>query len=383
MNNEHEIVENLIENRLLTNGLYYGNAGRLLALNNFKLSSNANDKLISKIEELTYTHFSGLFDSIEDETESYGWGFSNGLSGQLFSLLCIDEYNKEKLCDDDNIKLLSNLVYKKLIGFESLDYDLFNGEIGIILFLIKSNFLLPTEYLINLNNRILKQIERDQPNKINFGLAHGIPSLIILFSKLYIIYKKDFLLKTLNDLVRYVLIYNKGTNPSFFPSTIENNEPIYRNRMAWCYGDLGICLSLVIASKVLKDSKLSEFCYSILASKNNNNNLTTLCITESSFCHGIYGVAYLFYKASRYLNNNPTLNNISKEWFYTANKFNFDTYPYEKDKLTLIKIIQKERENHPHKDVMYSLLEGMSGELLVKNTIINKTPSNWDQCFLL
>ena len=75
----------------------------------------------------------------------------------------------------------------------------------------------------------------------------------------------------------------------------EDGKPIYKSRLAWCYGDIGISIALRNIANVNMDDKLMAFSQSIAkfaAEKriNPNDNM----VYDAGICHGAAGISQYF-----------------------------------------------------------------------------------------
>jgi lantibiotic modifying enzyme len=92
-----------------------------------------------------------------------------------------------------------------------------------------------------------------------------------------------------------------------YPSSINVTS---HSRLAWCYGDLGICYSFLYASKVLKDKKIEkeflEMIDLILVRGITDSGLVHFddySFFDTGFCHGLSGIYYILYKINELMPN--------------------------------------------------------------------------------
>ncbi len=132
----------------------------------------------------------------------------------------------------------------------------------------------------------------------NLGLSHGISSILNFLSRLAIY--PDFyaevqpLLKPITD---YILgcKHTKSELTSIFPNWITPEQSNnYNSRLAWCYGDLGIGISLLRAGKILEDHILLQQAVSILKHTTKRRDLEETFIKDGGICHGAFGVMRIY-----------------------------------------------------------------------------------------
>ena len=98
---------------------------------------------------------------------------------------------------------------------------------------------------------------------INLSLSHGMAAIIHYLTRCLTIpeIKSNEIAIALKQIIKF---YELHQNPieysnSYFPSwvALQNHQPS-NSRMAWCYGDLGVGLTLYNAGEVLNDSNLKD-----------------------------------------------------------------------------------------------------------------------------
>lgn len=137
--------------------------------------------------------------------------------------------------------------------------------------------------------------------RVNFGLAHGVPSIICLLAKMqqgpmgrpeikvYLQEVVDYLYKNA-DTNNYVGSYF----PSYHHRRIDPNRMKQKSRLAWCYGDLGVVCSLLQASQALNNERLSDDVVSMALESIRRTKREETMIIDGGLCHGLAGVAHLY-----------------------------------------------------------------------------------------
>lgn len=132
----------------------------------------------------------------------------------------------------------------------------------------------------------------------NLSLSHGMSSIVNFLSRLYHYDDfKDRVEGMLKGGVNYILSHKSEdkNSLSLFPNYIKLNEKVQRNsRLAWCYGDLGIGLSLWKASKALKDGVLEKESIDILKHTSGRRLPENTMVSDAGLCHGSFGNAQIF-----------------------------------------------------------------------------------------
>ena len=109
--------------------------------------------------------------------------------------------------------------------------------------------------------------QRVDPDKINLGLAHGIPSILKFCVQCF---KQgicpDKTSQLANEIIAYLLDnMNREIHSSYFPNFIEEGRNADQSsRVAWCYGDLGVGYILYQAGVAFKKTDLTDLALQIL-----------------------------------------------------------------------------------------------------------------------
>ena len=138
----------------------------------------------------------------------------------------------------------------------------------------------------------LKRKNEDQC--VNLGIAHGIPALILFFSKLKEVgYSHIYLDELLNRSCNYVLSLEQDTSIyiSHFNSIhLPNKVGFNTSRIAWCYGDLSVGFALLKAAKF--NENLEKKAIQILIDTTKRRE--TAYVLDDSLCHGSIGIAHIY-----------------------------------------------------------------------------------------
>ncbi|MEZ5196408.1 MAG: lanthionine synthetase C family protein [Bacteroidales bacterium] len=213
----------------------------------------------------------------------------------------------------------------------------------------------------------------------NISLSHGIASLIVFFSKIYNRNierdKTSILLKgSIKYLINQKLDITKY-NSFFSMWAKESMDKITSSRLAWCYGDLGIAVSMWHSSQVLNDRKLENDAISIFLHSSKRKKLDENGVIDAGFCHGTSGIAHIFNRMYGYTGIEE-LKVASNYWFLQTLKMS-----QFKDGIAGYKTWLTERYGGWKNNI--SLLEGVSGIGLTMISAVSNIEPTWDECLLL
>lgn len=360
-----------------------------LALCSSTLLYTINNKMLEKNMEYIYKNIN----KINSTT------FSSGIVG--IGWLCQFLYKKNLIDYDDVNELLvqiDEIAYKSsLVDLKENNHDFLHGPVGNAIYLSRrlhenKNAKIFLTEILNTLSKIsksndkgvyweestfyLKEHEKDK-KIINLSLAHGIASKIVLFSKLYMqdidINLSKHLLK---ESVKFLLnSKNPANSISIFPTRIGVDDESNYSRLAWCYGDLGICIALWQAGEALQDETIKQEAITICLHTIQRVDLKDTGINDAGFCHGTAGVAHIYNRMFHYTQKNE-FKEAANYWIKQTLKM--ATF---KDGLAGYKSFFTEK--YGGWVTNYGLLDGITGIGLVLNSYINEEDPTWDSCLLL
>lgn len=362
--------------------LMSGLSGTALLLSYF-VEINANKGFLKKLNDCVTCTIEVI------SKEEYSYTLCNGIAGIAWFLGLLQQ-KKTVDVDDDFLDDIDELLYKVGInGLKPLSWDYLHGASGFLVYFLErdnqySN--LYVEYFIDflMNNYIKSDFgiywnTKDKYNGIvqNFGLSHGIPSLISLLSKIYLKKPNDKVEFLLNNAVNHILNYQKENEHSQFPTIFNDAQNInYNSRLAWCYGDLGVANAIACAGIALNNEKILSKGIQIAENTimrlyENKHN-----IKDAGFCHGYFGTAYIYQKFY-YLKQ--------EEKFLAAANFLYEKgidfiSVYNKDGFILKKDISFNRDRY---EESYDIIEGYAGIGLTLLGREDRKYTDWDKIFLL
>jgi lantibiotic biosynthesis protein len=248
--------------------------------------------------------------------------FCNGEAGKycffyhLSTLGLLSKADVDFLCDnDEELKTVS------LDMLNNGNYDLLHGATGIAFYFLFSSRYSKTDkekYFDPFFNSLLTLCKRSKfetvlpyldldtftivPEKVNIGLAHGLPGILKLCMQAYrndvCSGKAKFLAEKIID---FLLAAIQSGAASRFPNFIRyNTSETEMSRLAWCYGDPGVAIILYQAGKVFDNNDLEKKSLEILLFNAYRRDNKSTGITDASLCHGSAGVAYIYSKMYYY-----------------------------------------------------------------------------------
>ncbi|RPH33133.1 MAG: hypothetical protein EHM93_06270 [Bacteroidales bacterium] len=363
-----------------------------IALFNFYYSKFKNEQ---SSYDIGYELIGKIFESINSGKNNYS--FSGGVAGigwlieHLKEQEFIDSNCNEMLCE------LDDLVYEKMTqDIQSRNFDYLHGALGFGLYFLsrlkeRSNI---ENYLIKLVDELEKistldindgikwpplLINDDNKGVIsNLSLSHGMASIVAFLSRVYrnnILKEKSY--RLLNGAIIYIL-NNKLDLLNFhscFPSMIfEVNKPS-SSRLAWCYGDLGIGISIYQAGIATDNNQWVNKGIEILLHSTKRINYNTTYVVDAGLCHGTAGIAHIYNRMYRYTKNS-TFKEAADFWFLkTLEMANFE------DGLAGYKAWRNKETGGDLNEA--GLLEGISGIGLALISYISDIDPAWDECLLL
>jgi len=332
-------------------------------------------------EEFITTHCGGL--------SGIGW---------LYEYLCqrkIIDFDTNALLEDADF-CLENALKKDL--WEG-NYDFLHGGVGVALYFAKRTS--KKKELVSVLNNFLEDLEKLSTKQedgaikwkslilgditqivYNISLSHGMASIVVLLSKLYNIegINKEKTEKLLRGAVNYILAqeidYKKYG--CFFPGiALESTSTIYKSRLAWCYGDLGIAPALYQAGKILReDSWINKSLEILLFSATQRRNLSENSVVDAGLCHGTAGIGHIFYRM--WWNTKlPQFKDAADYWFKQTLKM-----AKFQDGLAGFKTLFMP-EGKTKWVNEFGFLEGVTGICLALLTYYYETNPKWDECLLL
>lgn len=209
----------------------------------------------------------------------------------------------------------------------------------------------------------------------NIALSHGVSSIIIfLCDMIKRGIKNEKIRLMLKGSINYVLSQQVDVTKygCHFPSHSLKHSSTLKSRLAWCYGDLGIAISLWQAGKLLLDSELQKKALEILIHSTQRVSYSENIVNDAGICHGSAGIVMVYNRM--YLDTKIDLFKDARNYWLIRTL----NYSCHNDGLAGYKTVYGKELI---KD--YSLLTGISGIGLVLISCLTGDKQNWDSFFLL
>lgn len=315
--------------------------------------------------------------------------YCNGLGGLGIGL---DYLEREGYVQgaDENMQDFDMLISCSLNWqLEKNMHDFLHGFIGLGFYYLvryphrpefsKRQLLKIVDYLYDtaiLNGKEIYWISSMHGQRCNISLSHGMSSTNLLLLKVLSLNidaeTNDRILHLLRGSIAYILSQRIDSEKygSCFPTyPIEQGSRLMRSRLAWCYGDLGISISLFRCGKFFQDNKLLGIARDLLLFNARRLNPVWNMVTDTSVCHGTSGISTVFYRMFLETRD-PLLKNSYCHWLSLtlSGKLNLDSSNIQ------LKHIGSELQN--------SVLEGLSGVGLFLQSVLTEN-WNWTEFLLL
>jgi len=373
-----QIINGIEKEKIDTYSLYGGVTGSLLfkTFYNLHVENNKID-INTELELLIDNSLENKIVSMSNGKTGINWFFSYLKKNDL-----IDRYDHESICLDDPFLKEVSLTY-----FSKNNWDFLHGGLGIAYYALYNTINFDNEYfnkvfnelfrISNLNTKYQMFIDEqvDNEQRVNLGLAHGIPSILKFCIQSY----KQGICKYQAKKLAYKIInfllensFKHELEYCYYPPTISDEKNI-PSRLGWCYGDLGIGFILFQASQIFHDTKVKDFSLEILISSTKRRLLNETIVLDAGICHGSAGIAHIFNKMAHYTNNI-----IFKEAADYWVKITLD-FAYNKNGIGGYKIYDSLNEKWK-KEVGF--LEGSIGIGLVLSSYLTGN-FDWDYCIML
>jgi lantibiotic biosynthesis protein len=391
----NEIVECLNEEKATTGdtSLLSGDLGMVLF--NLHVQEYTKDSLLF---DSAITRLEAILSSIVIEDSPFS--FCTGIAGLG---LFIEYIEKKKWLEIDTNEILEDIdeyLYHKMIDTIKIgNYDFLHGAIGVGFYFIHRNCktTIAKKYLEELVLEIEKLaiIEDDGcmkwvnylpgdnsaiETRYNIGLAHGIPSFLSFLVK---VNQEGILQDKTLDMIRSTTKYILKTKCNFsekystIPFTVNDilKKETTDTRLAWCYGDLGVCCSLWQAANLLKDDVLKQEVIKIILHAAAKRTIEQTRIIDAGICHGAAGAAFIFQRFYDWTQE-PALKEAADYWYDKILEMGIFEDGYAGYKTFFTPELGGSRES-------YNMLDGISGVGLVLLYKISGLDPSWEELLFI
>lgn len=367
-------------------GVLSGNPGlSLFFYYHYKQTGNESD--LPLMEDLIANHLNQV------ETLVLNPYYCNGLAG--FNWL-MRFYAREEMLElsgsmHEILGILDTYVLDAYsLALEVGNFDFLHGSCGLLQYLLTTQdaATYARDFVQRLDETKV-QIDKDRiawisnitfldrnEGVFNFGLAHGMPAILLMLSR---IIKENHLendrkaRELLAGCARFILSEKlEASCVSTFPHYFSDDVPRAESRLAWCYGDLGICIALWVAGETLNDQSFKEEAINIGLKTIKRKDPLDTGIMDAGICHGSAGAALLYWRLHQ-LTGVEDFRMTADFWIEdTMQRANFD------DGQAGFKMWTKDGYLNE-----VNILNGIAGIGLVLLTYAMETHGNWEDLLLI
>lgn len=235
--------------------------------------------------------------------------FSNGLAGIGYVL---DQMHQKGFIEKVNIldQYIPLFVQDLQMKLKNKLFDALHGAIGTSFYLLKKlenrdarsgvKDLIKyfKENAIETSDGIYwhNGSSNDKSYEKNFGLAHGLPSVMVFLCLcIEAEIENDLCTELLKRSIEFILA-NKNPSPyskdnlSLFKEHSERND--YSCRLAWCYGDLGVALAFHKVNTTI--GGFSWILNELLERSVQRTTIKETSAYDGGFCHGTAGILHIY-----------------------------------------------------------------------------------------
>jgi lantibiotic modifying enzyme len=215
----------------------------------------------------------------------------------------------------------------------------------------------------------------------NLGLSHGIPSIISFLVKAG---RQPELAEPCSRMIRKSCRYlqhhmrapeEHGSYFGYLVNSSGTQTPA--SRLAWCYGDLGVCTTLWQAGEALQQEDIKAAALEIGRFNARKRDLAAGLVQDACFCHGTSGIAHIYHKMYRHTGE-PLFSDAADFWY----KETLAMATFE-DGLAGYKTYMGSGPDNGEWYNVPGLLEGVSGIGLSLISAVAGFEPVWDEALLL
>jgi lantibiotic biosynthesis protein len=385
INKLEEIYQLIRQQPIVSHSLYNESGGKLLFL--YEYAKYKNDPAIITDFETTLTHFA------ENFTQTPSTTFCSGIVGNMWLL---EYFKKENIIDDllseikDDLNKNFSVWGNEFVKIKN--YDFLHGLIGLIyggnycetinksLICEQADAMLESLIPSGKNHYMVDWMpdkDQDDPNveKINLGLAHGIPAAMIALAS---ISELDIKYENAAISIGNFILENKRTEEkrSLYSTVLYDKlQNEHDSRLGWCYGDLGIALAFWQVGNKLKQESFKAEALRIMQHACKRTSLAENSVADCGLCHGSAGIAHIF---RRFYWETKNINFKNAADYWTQQTIEMATHDNGLAGYCVYRAIDDEKWITD-----YGMLEGITGIGLALLGALQEEPSNWDQSLMI
>ncbi|MFN8406236.1 MAG: lanthionine synthetase C family protein [Sphingobacteriaceae bacterium] len=335
------------------------------------------------------------YDGLENNPSPH-FSFASGVSGLCWATEFVRASDFMEVDTAEIFPDIDPIVSNYMLGeMQRGNYDYMHGSLGAALYFLKKNFNPTIHENITAIIEQLSMMDDNGKQKWNYhykegqleectnlGLSHGIPSILVVLLKAYKLHINPEKSKNLLDgIVAYLLdhVQDPTIHKAYYAYAIsEADTEIDRDtRLAWCYGDLGVCCALWQVAQAFDDTGLKEKVLEIMTYTAKRRDLEENRVCDAGLCHGAAGIAHIF---NRFYQD--THNEIFKDaaLFWYQQTLSMATFS---DGLAGYKAwVGNATQEHTYEKCT-GLLEGIAGIGLALIGAVADFEPSWDECLLI
>ncbi len=343
-----------------------------------------------------------LAEVVEKINEGYNFPtFCTGIAGAAWTIELLCQERFIDINTDDLLAELDNFLLESMtIEAKESHHDFLHGALGTGYYFLKryqntKSASLKEKYKTILTGLITSLKDTSKHNEkgifweselrkkdsltgINLSMSHGMASIINFLCRLYALPDfKALVEEMITTSISYVMSLKKDNHsiPALFPSwvsgTIKEKE---HSRLAWCYGDLGMGITLWRAGKALDNVQYKEEAIALLKHSAKRRDINEAKVFDAGLCHGAFGIMTIY----NYMYNettDPVFKETTEFWMDQAldMAIHEDGYAGYLQWRGDIKEWNKE----------INLLEGTAGIGLAIISYLAPHDSGWNECLMI
>lgn len=343
-----------------------------------------------------------LAEVVEKINEGYNFPtFCTGIAGAAWAIELLCEEHFIDINTDGLLAELDDFLLESMtIEAKENHHDFLHGALGMGYYFLKryqntKSTPLKEKYKAILTGLITSLKETSKHNEkgifweselhkkecligVNLSMSHGMASIINFLCRLYVYPDfKPLVGEMIIASISYVLSFrNKDHSipallPSWVSDTIKEKE---HSRLAWCYGDLGMGITLWRAGKALDNVQYKEEAITLLKHSAKRRDLNEAKVFDAGLCHGAFGIMTIcnyMYKETL----DPVFKETTEFWMGQALDMAIHEDGYAGYLLWRGDIKEWNKE--------INLLEGIAGIGLAIISYLAPHDSKWNECLMI
>lgn len=280
----------------------------------------ANLTMEEKYVDFAHQLISEIFEEVNKDYTIHTW--AGGLAGVGWMMEHLVQNDFVEADTDEILEALDPFLHKAMIyDIEKGNYDFLHGAVGTgTYFLNRLSKKESADYLKELVDHLDKlkhepkdikgafawesTLDHEKGSKgYNLSLSHGIAAIIAFLGKML---EKGIYTEKVSSLLNGAVTFLLGNSldttefSSNFPSWIGAEYPIGPSRMAWCYGDLGIGISLLQAARAAGNKEWEKKAVDTILHSTARKDVKENSVIDAGLCHGASGIGHIYNRMYHY-----------------------------------------------------------------------------------